>query len=164
MNASDRNRGDDLLPYAVTAEEVLAASESSIHGISQAEAAARLIEFGPNRLPEPGAPGVISLFMSQFLSPLIYVLLAAAVVSLLLEEFADAGFISAVLLVNAIIGTVQEYHAHRSAEALRSLVSSRALIMRDGESCEINAAELVPGDIVLLEGQGTGGHSSVSGV
>lgn len=152
MNASDRNRGDDLLPYAVTAEEVLAASESSIHGISQAEAAARLIEFGPNRLPEPGAPGVISLFMSQFLSPLIYVLLAAAVVSLLLEEFADAGFISAVLLVNAIIGTVQEYHAHRSAEALRSLVSSRALIMRDGESCEINAAELVPGDIVLLEG------------
>lgn len=141
-----------MAPYAATTEEVFAASESTTHGISQAEAAARLIQFGPNQLPEPDAPGVFRLFLSQFLSPLIYVLLAAAVVSLLLEEFADAGFIFAVLVVNAIIGTVQEYHAQRSAEALRSMVSSRAIVMRDGESFEINAIELVPGDIVLLEG------------
>ena len=152
MDVDDLNRQEGFLPHAESSEAVLAATESSRHGISQSDAAARLIQFGSNRLPEPEAPGLVRLFLSQFLSPLIYVLLAAAVVSLFLNEFADAGFIFAVLVVNAIIGTVQEFHAQRSAEALRGMVSSRAIVMRDGESFEINAADLVPGDLVLLEG------------
>ncbi len=78
-------------------------------------------------------------------------LLAAAVVSLLLDEFTDAAFITAVLVINAIIGTIQEYHAQKSAEALRKMVQARAIVLRDGESFEIDAAGLVPGDIVLLE-------------
>ncbi len=126
--------------------------DSRAEGLSQAEAGARQVRFGFNRLPEPESAGVLQLFLSQFLSPLIYVLLAAAVISLLLAEFADAGFITAVLVINAIIGTAQEFHAQRSAEALRNLVSARAIVMRDSESFEVDAAELVPGDIVLLEG------------
>jgi Ca2+-transporting ATPase len=94
---------------------------------------------------------VTSLFLRQFLSPLIYVLLIAALISLLLRETSDAVFISAVLLVNALIGTVQEYSAERSAEALRKLVTTYAHVLREGESFEVDAREIVPGDIVLLE-------------
>ncbi|OIO73151.1 MAG: ATPase [Zetaproteobacteria bacterium CG1_02_53_45] len=139
------------LAHARAIEDLLQDLDCSPHGLSQAEAAARLQVYGPNQLPEPEAAGLLQLFFSQFLSPLIYVLLAAASVSLLLSEYADAGFIFAVLVVNAVIGTVQEFHAQRSAEALRNMVSSRAIVMRDGESYEVDAIELVPGDIVLLE-------------
>jgi calcium-translocating P-type ATPase len=128
--------------------EVLAASEN---GLSQAEAAVRSEVYGPNELLETEAPGLMQLFFSQFLSPLIYVLLAAAVVSVLLEEFTDAGFITAVLVINAIIGMIQEYHAQKSAEALKKMLLARAIVLRDGESFEIDAVGLVPGDIVLLE-------------
>ena len=152
MCADELNRPDEHASYAVAADEALAAMQSSRHGIAQSDAAARLIQYGPNQLPEAESPGLFRLFLSQFLSPLIYVLLAAAVVSIFLAEFADAGFIFAVLVVNAIIGMVQEYNAQRSAEALRRMVPARAMVMRDGESFEINAADLVPGDIVLLEG------------
>ena len=152
MSVDELNRPGEFASYALGADEVLVAMQGSRHGISQADAAARLVQYGPNQLPEPQAPGILRLFLSQFRSPLIYVLLAAAVVSIFLAEFADAGFIFAVLVVNAIIGLVQEYNAQRSAEALRRMVPARAIVMRDGESFEVNAAELVPGDIVLLEG------------
>ncbi len=92
--------------------------------------------------------------MRQFLSPLIYILLLAAAVSLLLGEWQDSIFIFAVLIINAIIGTVQEYSAERSAEALRSLVRTRARVIRDREEYEVDAEELVPGDVVLLESGG----------
>lgn len=105
---------------------------------------------GPNELPQATPPVVWSVFFHQFCSPLIYVLLAAAVVSVFLGEWTDAGFIFAVLLINAIIGTVQEYHAQRSALALRQLVRSMAMVVRGGESFEIEARELVAGDVVLL--------------
>ncbi|OIO71479.1 MAG: ATPase [Zetaproteobacteria bacterium CG12_big_fil_rev_8_21_14_0_65_55_1124] len=149
MNGPDISRTDW---HAQEVEAVFQHLESRANGLSQSEVAERLISFGANSLPETKAPGIHLLFLSQFLSPLIYVLMAAAVVSALLAEFADAGFITAVLLINAIIGTIQEFHAQRSAEALRSLVSARAIVMRDGESFEVDAALLVPGDIVLLEG------------
>ena len=124
---------------------------SSLHGLSQPEVVVRHARFGLNELPEPEPATVLQLFFSQFLSPLIYVLLAAAVVSLMLSEFADAGFIFAVLFINAVIGTLQEFHAQRSAEALRNMVSTHAVVMRGGESFEVDAKELVPGDIVFLE-------------
>ncbi len=133
------------------ADGVLKELGSSLHGLSRSEVEARRGHFGFNELPEPEAATLLQLFFSQFLSPLIYVLLAAAIVSLLLSEFADAGFIFAVLFINAIIGTVQEFHAQRSAEALRNMVSTHAVVMRDGESFEVDAKELVPGDVVFLE-------------
>jgi len=139
------------IAHARTEKEILALLQSSESGLTQAEAVARMELYGPNQLPEPETASIFRLFLLQFLSPLIYVLLAAAVVSLMLDEFTDAGFIAAVLVINAIIGTVQEYHAHKSAEALRKMVQARAVVLRDGESFEIDAEGLVPGDIVLLD-------------
>jgi P-type Ca2+ transporter type 2C len=84
-------------------------------------------------------------FFRQFLSPLIYILLIAAVVSVALPEWSDAIFIFAVLLINAVIGTIQEYSAERSAEALRQLVAPHARVLRGGDAFEIDAEELVLG-------------------
>ncbi len=138
-------------PHAQDIEQVLAALHSSRDGLSPDEARRRLRQYGPNRLPVKRPPGVFSFFLRQFLSPLIYILLAAALVSAALGEWSDAGFIFAVLLINAVIGTTQEYSAARSAAALSALVSRRARVLRAGEAMEIDAGEVVPGDIVLLE-------------
>ena len=124
---------------------------TSVHGLSHAEARVRLQQYGYNRLPRATAPTLLQIFLRQFLSPLIYVLLLAGVVSLIIGEWTDAGFIFAVLLINAVIGTYQEHSAERSAAALQELISANAHVMRAGEAHEIDAQELVPGDIVLLE-------------
>ncbi|UCH53529.1 MAG: HAD-IC family P-type ATPase [Pseudomonadota bacterium] len=138
-------------PHAEAAGPVLTALDSSRRGLTQAEAAARLARFGRNALPRGVPPTVFGMFLKQFKSPLIYVLLLAALVSALLRQWTDAGFIFAVLLINAVIGTFQEYAAERSAQALRGLVTPRTRVLRDGDAREIAAEELVPGDIVLLE-------------
>ncbi|HXH10644.1 MAG TPA: HAD-IC family P-type ATPase [Alphaproteobacteria bacterium] len=138
-------------PHTISAQDILEALQSSKHGLSRAEAAARLERFGRNTLPRPVPPGIVALFLRQFLSPLIYILLVAAVVSVLLQEWSDATFIFGVLVINAIIGTIQEYSAERSAEALRQLVTPHARVLREGDTFEIAAEAVVPGDIVLLE-------------
>jgi len=138
-------------PHAVSIETVLAALKCSLHGLSHSEAVTRLEQYGRNTLPKVKMPGLGTIFLHQFKSPLIYVLVAAAVLSLLIQEFSDAGFISAVLLINAVIGTIMEFSAQRAATALQELVNTRCRILRGGETYEINADELVPGDIVLLE-------------
>ena len=138
-------------PHARPAENVLADSGSRPQGLTRIEASARLVRHGRNALPRPKPPGVFKIFLRQFLSPLIYILLFAAAVSLFLGDWSDAGFIAAVLLINAVIGGVQEYGAEKSAEALRALVTSKALVIRDGEDFEVDAEELVPGDVVLVE-------------
>jgi magnesium-transporting ATPase (P-type) len=138
-------------PHALPAHDVLAGSGSGPQGLTRAEASARLVRHGRNALPRPEPPGLFKVFLRQFLSPLIYILMIAAAVSLLLGDWSDAAFIAAVLLVNAVIGGIQEYGAERSAEALRALVASRARVIRDGEDFEIDAEELVPGDVVLIE-------------
>lgn len=138
-------------PHALPAERVLAALESGPQGLIGAEASARLVQHGRNALPRPKPPGVFTVFLRQFLSPLIYILLFAAAVSLFLGDWSDAGFIAAVLLVNAVIGGVQEYGAEKSAEALRVLLVLKARVIRDGEDFEVEAEELVPGDVVLIE-------------
>ena len=123
-------------------------------GLSQGEAAERLQRYGRNALPEPKAPSLVVVFLHQFLSPLIYILLVAAIVSAAISDVEDAIFIGIVLLVNGVIGTVQEYSAGRAAVALRRLEQPHASVMRDGVRREIDARELVPGDVVLLEAGG----------
>jgi len=137
--------------YTISTEAVLGALGSSQHGLNHDEALARLDKYGRNTLPETRLPGITAVFLNQFKSPLIYVLVAAAVLSVAINELSDAGFISAVLIINAIIGTIQEYSAQRAAIALQALVNTKSRVLREGESYEINAEELVPGDIVLLE-------------
>jgi calcium-translocating P-type ATPase len=130
---------------------VVAALGAAPRGLERAEAARRLALFGANALPRAAPPSLASIFLRQFKSPLMLVLIAAALVSMLLGEWPDATFIFAAVVVNALVGTHQEHGAERAADALRSLVSPRALVERDGEEREIDAGELVPGDLVLLE-------------
>lgn len=138
-------------PHALPGDTALAALQSSLHGLSRSEATARLERHGRNTLPRAKPPGVTRVFLHQFASPLVYVLVVAALLSLVIQEWSDAGFITAVLFLNAIIGTYQEYSAQRAAEALHKLVTTKSKVLRDGEIYEISAEELVPGDIVLLE-------------
>ena len=150
MNEANPQPIDNAHNLAVN--EVLESLGSSPEGLSRAEATNRLARFGRNALPEAGSASLLEVFLRQFLSPLIYVLLAAAAVSLALNEKTDAIFIFAVLLINAVIGTIQEFHAARSAEALRRMVSSQTQVVREGESFEVDSVELVPGDIIVLSG------------
>ncbi|MDH3949067.1 MAG: HAD-IC family P-type ATPase, partial [Gammaproteobacteria bacterium] len=138
-------------PHTASSDAVLVALQGSLHGLTHSEALARLEQYGQNTLPQARPPGIGKIFLRQFASPLIYVLVAAALLSLLIEEWSDAGFISAVLFINAVIGTVQEHSAQRAAEALQGLVNTRTRVLREGDSYEINATEIVPGDIVFLE-------------
>ncbi len=125
-------------------------SDRHADGLSSKEAASRLEKYGLNRLPEAKLPGPAVIFLRQFLSPFIYILVIAAIASLMLSQLPNAIFILAVLLLNAIIGTLQEYSAQKSAAALKQLVRGEARVIRDGESRRIDANNIVPGDIVLL--------------
>lgn len=138
-------------PHALAGDEVFTRLDVSHHGLTMAEAAARLEYFGGNVLPKARQPGLLSIILSQFRSPLIYVLFAAALLSLVIHEWADAGFIFAVLSINALIGAIQEYSAQRAATALQEMVTTHARVLRGGETFEVEARELVPGDFVLLE-------------
>ena len=119
-------------------------------GLSQAEAQDRLQRYGPNQLPEAERSGLLKIFVRQFKSPFIYVLLVAAIVSLGLNQFINAAFIMMVLLLNATIGSVQEFAAERAASSLEKMVPYRATVLRDGKPVVIDSVEIVQGDIVLL--------------
>ena len=140
-----------LIAHTESAENVLDFLSSSHHGLSLQEAKQRLQQYGFNSLPKLKQAGVFQVFIHQFSSPLIYVLFAAAALSLVIKEWSDAGFIFAVLLINAIIGTVQEFSAQQAAAALQDLVRTCSRVLRAGDSYEIQSEELVPGDIVVLE-------------
>lgn len=132
-------------------EKVLTAYDTSTLGLTHAEAEQRVLRYGRNSLPEARSKSVLHVFIHQFASPLIYVLLIAALLSMAIKEWSDAGFIMAVLIINGLIGAMQEYSAQQAATALRQLVTTRCRVLREGDSYEIDARDLVPGDIVLLE-------------
>ncbi len=131
--------------------ETLDAVDADTDGLSSAEADRRRAEVGPNELPKAEAVPTWRIFLRQFKSPLIYILAVAAVVSLAIGEEVDAAFIALVLVVNAVVGGVQEWRAERSSRALQDLIRTRATVIRDGEMVEVDSVEVVPGDILLLE-------------
>ncbi len=137
--------------HALDRPTLLERLRSDPAGLSDEEAARRLQRFGPNRLPERPPPSPLVLFLAQFRSPLIYILLIAAGISLALGDATDAAFILIVVLVNAVVGTLQEWKAEQSAQALRTLLTTQATVLRSGRTIEIAAEDLVPGDVVLLE-------------
>jgi magnesium-transporting ATPase (P-type) len=120
-------------------------------GLASDVAAVIQQEVGQNTFPEQKPPSFWSIVLHQFLSPLIYILIAAAVVSLMIGEVTDAVFIFIVLLINAGLGTYQEYRAEQNAAALQRMLKIYATVRRDGQEQTIDAIDLVPGDIVLLE-------------
>jgi Ca2+-transporting ATPase len=126
------------------------ADDNKQQGLTSTEAKQRLAQYGRNCLPGPAQQGVPSIFLRQFLSPFIYILLAAAIVSFAVRQIPSATFIIIVLFINAIIGTIQEYTAQKSASALRQMVKGNAHVVRDGIAQTLDAEEVVPGDLVLL--------------
>jgi Ca2+-transporting ATPase len=120
-------------------------------GLSDEEAASRLAHYGPNTLPRREPPSLFKIVLRQFRSPLIYLLGIAAGVSLVIGEVKDAAFIMGVLLINAIIGTVQEARAEKASQALQQLLRIRAAVRRSHRVLDVDAETLVPGDVVYLE-------------
>ncbi len=121
------------------------------NGLTSANVQARLIKYGRNELKEAKNKTVFETFLEQLNDPLIYVLLVAAVISLLLREIADAVIILVVVFINAFVGMVQEGKAKKALESLKKLTSPKAYVIRDGVKRQIPAAELVAGDLVVLE-------------
>jgi len=119
-------------------------------GLSSEVAAKRLLIHGANVLPERKPTSIFVVFLLQFKSPFIYVLLIAAIISYGLGQTLNAWFILAVLLINAMIGTIQEFSAERAAAALKKMVPSSTTVIRDGKTIKIKAADVVPGDLIQL--------------
>jgi Ca2+-transporting ATPase len=120
-------------------------------GLTTAEAAARLKEHGPNVVEREQTASPLALLFSQLASPVIWLLLAAAVIAAILGEIVDAIAIGAIVIINALVGFFQEYRAERAVLALRAMTAPRARVLRDGHAVVIAAAEVVPGDVLLLD-------------
>lgn len=138
--------------HSVTAEDVAKRLGTSIQkGLGTAEASSRLRKYGPNRLPEGKKRTPLMRFLSQFNNVLVYVLLGAGFIKLMLNLWTDAAIILSVVVLNGLLGFVQEGKAENALDSIRNMLSAEARTVRDGETRVIAAAELVPGDVVLLE-------------
>lgn len=132
-------------------DEALSKLSASSEGLPRAEAERRLRRFGENRLPETKSTTFFVVVLRQFRSPLIYILLVAAAISIGIGELKDAAFILGVLALNAGIGSTQEWKAQRQSYALKKLLNIKAVVFRSGTLLEIDANDVVPGDVVHLE-------------
>ncbi|MDP3133159.1 MAG: HAD-IC family P-type ATPase, partial [Burkholderiaceae bacterium] len=136
--------------HAQAPDAALAALDASARGLTQAEATQRLARHGPNRLTEAPPPSVLVRLLRQFHNLLLYVLMGAAVVTAFMGHWVDTGVIAAVVVLNAVIGFIQEGKAEAALQAIRHMLSPHAVVLRDGHPVEIDAAHLVPGDVVQL--------------
>ncbi|MBM3153203.1 MAG: cation-translocating P-type ATPase, partial [Chloroflexi bacterium] len=121
-----------------------------VTGLTAAEALERRAKFGENRLPSERATSVWTILLSQVKSPLVYIILVAALVSLFAREYSDFAIIMAVVVIDVILGFVQEFQAQKTYTALKGLLKPTTTVLRDGERREVEVWELVPGDLVLL--------------
>ncbi len=124
--------------------------QESISGLTTVDVEDRIKRFGYNRLPQGKKISLYVIFIKQFASPLIYILLVSAFISLLVGEYYDSIFIMVVLLINAVMGTIQEYSAQKSADSLKHMIKSKTFVIRNHKKLEIDSEELVPDDIVIL--------------
>jgi Ca2+-transporting ATPase len=136
--------------YQINSKDVFRKLNTSEEGLTDKEVKERLIEYGPNKLAEEEKISKVKILIHQFTSPLIYILLIAGIVTLLLQEYIDSGVIFAVVILNAVIGFIQELKAEESVRALKKMIVPHARVIRGGKEMEIHSEELVPGDIVLL--------------
>ncbi len=142
----------DLLWHAAAGEALLEKMSVSIErGVASQEISERQMRFGRNVITQKKGTHPIVLFLLQFNQPLVYILLVAALVTALLAEWVDSGVILGVVLINAVIGFVQESKALKAIESLAKSVASSATVIRDGKKQKINAADIVVGDIVILQ-------------
>lgn len=137
--------------HSVEENQVLRELIASRHGLPLSEVEERRNFYGENKLPEVKKVTLFQTILHQFINPLIFILLAAALASILIGEITDSIFIFFVIIINSGLGAYQEYNAEKSAEGLKSLLKIKARVKRAGEDVEIGAEEIVPGDIVYLE-------------
>ncbi|MBQ8510553.1 MAG: cation-translocating P-type ATPase [Clostridia bacterium] len=147
-----------MIPYSVKLKELIDNLESGVNGLSETEAAARLAKYGENKLREKKKKTNLQRFFDQFKDAMILILIAAAIVSFAVAcvegnpgEFFEPVLILFIVVMNAVMGVVQESKAEKSLEALQSLSAPHARVIRDGAEKVIDAANLVPGDIIKLE-------------
>ncbi len=144
--------GDDTLWHALPTDDVLRRFSTSVDkGLDGQEAQSRLQKYGPNRLPEGKKRGPFVRFLGQFNNILVYVLLGAGFVKLMLGLWLDAGIILGVVVLNALLGFIQEGKAEKALDSIRNMLSAEARTVRGGKTRMIPAEDLVPGDVVLLE-------------
>jgi Ca2+-transporting ATPase len=136
--------------YNLDVEKVFTRLETQSNGITSSEAKIRLEKYGSNQLEAKAKFSSISIFLNQFKSPLIYILIIAGIITLFLTKYIDTAVILSVVALNAVIGFVQEYKAEESIKKLAKIVASKARIIRNESELEIDTAEVVPGDIVVL--------------
>ena len=150
--ASPKSAPGAVAWHALPVDEVLTRLVTSIgQGLDAGEASTRLNQYGPNRLPEGKKRGSFQRFLTQLNNILVYVLLAAGFTKLMMDLWVDAGIILGVVLLNALLGFVQEGKAEKALDSIRNLLSAEARTLRGGQTRLIPADQLVPGDIVLLE-------------
>jgi len=137
--------------YEFENEKILGSLKTSYQGLSDAEVLRRRNEYGPNTLKEISKVTIFTIFFSQFKSSLIYILIVAGIIAFFLGETIDGSIIFAIILLNAVIGTVQEGKARNTLEALEKVVTSRATVIRNGDQIVIPDKDIVPGDILSLK-------------
>lgn len=140
------------VPYhSKNQKELIKEFDSDINGLSEEKAQSRKEKYGPNAIPEKKGPHPILVFLNQFRSLMVYILIIAAAISYFLDRMIDVYVILVVILVNAAIGFAQEYKAEKAVKALKKMIVPQARIIRNGELIQIPAKLLVPGDIIILE-------------
>jgi Ca2+-transporting ATPase len=139
-------------PHAQSPADVRSALDSDSDGLSTQEAEKRLAEYGENQVTRTSQRTALDIFVAQFDSVLIWVLVAAAILSVWAGHAIDAVLIAVIVVANGLFGFVQDYQAEESLESLRELTAPTATVRRDGETVEVDATELVPGDLVELSG------------
>ncbi|WP_106766876.1 calcium-translocating P-type ATPase, SERCA-type [Paenibacillus faecalis] len=149
MDSSNNTSSETF--HTLSSDEALASLNSHNDGLSQEEAAARLEQYGKNALEERKGKSLFAKLLAQFKDVMIIILLVAALISGLLGEWTDSFIILFVVVLNAVLGVVQENKAEQALEALKQMSSPNARTKRNGEVVQVKAEELVPGDIVLLE-------------
>jgi Ca2+-transporting ATPase len=137
--------------YSLEKEKLLASLKSSEAGLSDEEAERRLEEYGPNELTAKEGVSPIQIFLGQFKDIFVMMLLFAIVVSVAINEIPDALIIAVIVILNAVVGFVQEYRSEKAMEAMKNLTAPKARVLRNGKEVIIPSRDIVPGDIVLLE-------------
>ena len=137
--------------HAIPIDDLFSELNSRPGGLTQQEASEYLQKYGLNRLKPPVSRGVLLRFLDQFRNVLIYVLLVAGLVTALMGHWVDTAVILGVVLINGVIGFIQEGKAERALDAVRNMLSSHAMVLRDDKRISISAEELVPGDVVVIQ-------------
>ena len=137
--------------HLLTSEDVLKHFSSTIEGLGEEEARTRLVRYGPNEIRRMREIFPAKIFLSQFSSFIVYILIAAVFISFILHEYIDGAVIIAILIVNALLGFFQEYRAEKAIESLKKMAALQATVIRDGRKMRINSNGLVPGDVIVFE-------------